>query len=554
MENGIRPDPVAMGKIRGPVMRKLFLSACMAAFIALTHNPAQASSGAEDLIKMARSGVDEEVLTAYIDASTETFELSPDDIITLKDLGVPSKVINEALRHGRAGESGSASESEAGEEIESAYDDAGESVLTAAAVAPQPGGLNISFFYEALYPYGNWLDIDGEWCWRPNAMAISPEWAPYCRHGHWVDSDWGWCWVSDYSWGWAPFHYGRWFRHRRHGWCWVPDYEWGPAWVAWRRGNDYCGWAPLPPHTRYVRHQGFYFSGSRAGFDFEFNLTLNDYFFVPTRRFCDPHPWVYRVPPIRQEEVFRRTAFVRNSYGFERDHIFNRGVPAEEISRASNRPIRPITIVHEDLKPGQEIHRGNAREDRLIIYKPEISPEAPRSPAAIRSFLEKREVRVPYRKNETEKNLIRRQTDAAQQTLQRERIKAENARQEKYHLEQAAHYEANSTKQAEFRAEARIQTMRAREAQDHVGNIKRWNLSTEKKAPVMPRSRIVPQPSPESRQQVQTRVRDQIQRETQVERQHERASDEMVRKSPAAQTRNHAGNPKGNDRRSFRRK
>jgi hypothetical protein len=537
-------------------MKKLLLSACMAVVIALAlaGNAALASSGADDLIRMARSGVDEEVLTAYIESAPESFELSADDIITLKDLGVPSKVINEALRHGRANESDTVSAAEAGERAETASDESDTEVLTAAAVAPPPGDLNISFFYEALYPYGNWLDIDGEWCWRPNAMAISPDWAPYCRHGHWVDSDWGWCWVSDYSWGWAPFHYGRWFRHRNHGWCWVPDCEWGPAWVAWRRGNDFCGWAPLPPRTRYVADQGFYFGASRAGLDFEFHLTLHDYFFVPTSHFCDPHPWIHKVPSVRQEEVFRRTAFVRNSYGFERDHIFNRGVPADEISRASNRPIKPITIVHDDLKPGQEIHRGNTREDRLIIYRPSISPAAPRSPAVIRSSFEKREDRIPQRKNGTERNLIRRRTDAAQQTIQNERTKAGNAKQEKYHLEQAAHYEANSTKQAEFQAEARIQTMKAREAQDHLGNIKRWNLSAERKEPVMPQSRIVPQPSPENRRQVQTQVREQIQREAQVERQHQQASEEMVRKSPPAQTHNQAGNPQGNERRSFRRK
>jgi hypothetical protein len=537
-------------------MKKILWRAWSAVIITLTlaGNTALASSGADDLIRMARSGVDEEVLAAYIEAAPESFDLSADDIITLKDLGVPSKVINEALRHGRANVSGYESAAEAEETMESAALDDESAVLTSAAVAPQPGDLNISFFYEALYPYGNWLDINGEWCWRPNAAAISPDWAPYCRHGRWVDSDWGWCWVSDYSWGWAPFHYGRWFRHRNHGWCWVPDSEWGPAWVAWRRGNGYCGWAPLPPRTRYVAGHGFYFGASRAGSDFEFNLTFHDYFFVPTNRFCDPHPWVHGVPSVRQEEVFRRTSFVRNSYGFDHDHIFNRGVPVEEVSRASNSPIRPVTIVNDDLLPGQEIHRRNAREDRLIIYRPAISPAAPRSPAVIRSFLEKREARIPQGKSETEKNRIRRQTDAAKQTIRNERFKAENAKQEKYHLEQAARYEDNSAKQAEFQAEARVQTMKAEEARDHLGNIRRWNLSAGREEPVTPQSRVVPQPSPENRRQVHSQVRDQIQKEAQVEQQRRKVSEEMVREPSPARTRNQSGNSQGNNRRSSERK
>jgi len=162
-------------------MKKILLSACMAIVMAIANRAALASAGADDLIRMARSGVDEEVLTAYIDAAPGTFDLSADDIITLKDLGVPSKVINEALRHGLTDESDSVSEAEAKERVQTASDEANAGMLTAAAVAPPSGDLNISFFYESLYPYGNWLDVDGEWCWHPNAAAISPDWAPYCR-------------------------------------------------------------------------------------------------------------------------------------------------------------------------------------------------------------------------------------------------------------------------------------------------------------------------------------------------------------------------------------
>jgi hypothetical protein len=533
-------------------VKKLLSSVCVtagiAAALALAGDTALASSGADDLIRMARSGVDEEVLIAYIDAAPDVFDLSADDIITLKDLGVPSKVISEALRHGHANESDSTSVAEAGERIKTAADDTSAEVSTASAAAPPTGDLNISFFYESLYPYGNWLDIDGEWCWQPNAMAMSPDWAPYSRNGHWMDSDWGWCWVSDYSWGWAPFHYGRWFRHRAHGWCWVPDTEWGPAWVAWRRGDRYCGWAPLPPRVRYVNRRGLYFGASPAGLDFEFNLTRNDYFFVPTDRFCDPHPWAYMVPPVRQEEVFRRTAFLRNSYGFEHDHVFNRGVPVEEISRASNRRIMPIAIIDERLKPGEQIHRGRTVGNRFMIYKPVIAPDAPKNPAVIRSLLEKRTAVIPQRTHETERNRFRRQTDAAQQTIQNERSKADNARQEMYHLEKAAHYETDSKKQAEFEAEAEIQSMKARQAQDHMANTRRWKPSLEQKPAVLPRSRVVPQPSPDDRQQVRARVGDQIQREAQVERQQERAVEEMVRRSPPAQPRNGDANPRGNVR------
>ncbi len=525
-------------------MKNILMSLCAIIVFVLANNTAGAAPATDDLIKMARSGVDEEVLSAYIESSPDTFDLSADDIITLKDLGVPSKIISEALRHGHANESDSAAAIAARETIQAASNDTGTAspaVLTAAAVAPPPGGQNISFFYESLYPYGNWLDIDGEWCWQPNATVISPDWAPYCRHGHWVDSDWGWCWNSDYSWGWAPFHYGRWFHHRTHGWCWVPDNEWGPAWVAWRRGDDYCGWAPLPPRTRYVNHEGFYFGSNRIGDDFEFNLTVHDYFFVPTRNFCDLHPWVNMVPSVRAEDVYRRTDFVRNSYGFEHDHIINRGPAVEEISRALNRPITPVTIAHDDLKPGQLIHRGLLRENQFVIYKPAIAPAVPKNPIVVRSMLEKRPPSAPQRKNEIDGTILKREKSAAQQTLKNQQLKAENATQEKFHLEKAAGYEADSKKRAEFQAEAEIQTMKAQQAKNHVDNIRQWKPSAEQKPAVMPQSRVVPQPTSENREQVRTQVRTQVQNEARMEQQRQPAAEEMIRSHAGQQ--NNAGHP-----------
>ena len=206
--------------------------------IAGAHGIAGASC-AEDLIKMARSGVDEAVLMSYIESTPDTCDLSAEDIITLKDLGVSSNIINKALRHGSETDTAATNDTTIRPDA-----DTGASspvVSTAAAVAPPKDNLNISFFYKSLYPYGNWLMIDGTWCWQPNATVINDEWGPYYNQGRWVYSDWGWCWTSDYSWGWAPFHYGRWFHDRRYRWCWVPDTEWGPAWVSWRSGDDYCG-------------------------------------------------------------------------------------------------------------------------------------------------------------------------------------------------------------------------------------------------------------------------------------------------------------------------
>jgi hypothetical protein len=104
-------------------------------------------------------------------------------------------------------------------------------------------------FQDTLSPYGEWIDdnIYGR-VWQPSVEAVGADFSPYATDGQWALTEYGWTWVSDWDWGWAPFHYGRWLAVADRGWCWMPGTLWGPAWVTWRSGGGYVGWAPLPPH------------------------------------------------------------------------------------------------------------------------------------------------------------------------------------------------------------------------------------------------------------------------------------------------------------------
>src|SRR6516225_1290122 len=100
-------------------------------------------------------------------------------------------------------------------------------------------------FYAPLTPYGAWIEVGSAGrCWRPAGVAV--EWRPYAE-GRWVWTDCGWYWESNEPWAWACYHYGRWVLDPAFGWVWVADIEWAPAWVYWRVGVDYIGWAPCPP-------------------------------------------------------------------------------------------------------------------------------------------------------------------------------------------------------------------------------------------------------------------------------------------------------------------
>jgi hypothetical protein len=107
-------------------------------------------------------------------------------------------------------------------------------------------------FREPLAPYGQWVD-DATYgtVWIPQTEIVGADFVPYASAGHWaLDEDDQWTWVSDYEWGWAPFHYGRWIWIDGIGWAWVPGGVYAPAWVVWRTafdGEPYLGWAPIPP-------------------------------------------------------------------------------------------------------------------------------------------------------------------------------------------------------------------------------------------------------------------------------------------------------------------
>jgi hypothetical protein len=154
-------------------------------------------------------------------------------------------------------------------------------------------------FREALEPYGQWVDSAqyGQ-VWVPSATTVGAEFSPYYTGGHWVLSDYGWTWVSDYAWGWAPFHYGRWLSLPGYGWTWIPGRVWGPSWVHWRTGGGYVGWAALPP--RGVRIAPPLLS-----------VRVHSWNFVAAEHLTAPR--LMRVAPAMMPHLYMRTA-IANDY------------------------------------------------------------------------------------------------------------------------------------------------------------------------------------------------------------------------------------------------
>ncbi|MCX6927943.1 MAG: hypothetical protein NT154_32750 [Verrucomicrobia bacterium] len=64
--------------------------------------PTPLSTWSQEIQKLTRAGVDERVILTYITNSAGIFNLSPDHIIYLKDVGVSPQVINVMIQHDQA--------------------------------------------------------------------------------------------------------------------------------------------------------------------------------------------------------------------------------------------------------------------------------------------------------------------------------------------------------------------------------------------------------------------------------------------------------------------
>ncbi|TDE13150.1 DUF6600 domain-containing protein [Dyadobacter psychrotolerans] len=194
-------------------------------------------------------------------------------------------------------------------------------------VTAQPG-VSISFqtFYNELSPYGRWINSPQYGSvWTPN---VSQGFQPYSTNGYWEVTEYGNTWVSDYDWGWAPFHYGRWSFDDYNGWFWIPGYEWGPAWVNWRSGGDYYGWAPLGP-----------------GMNVNISINIPSFWwvFVPQRYIATRNWYSYCAPRNRVTHIYNQTTIINNYYRGN-NRVYAYGPRRDEMERVTRRsiPVRQL--------------------------------------------------------------------------------------------------------------------------------------------------------------------------------------------------------------------
>ncbi|WP_157963209.1 DUF6600 domain-containing protein [Algoriphagus litoralis] len=213
-------------------------------------------------------------------------------------------------------------------------------------------GISFQVFYDELAPYGDWVkDARYGYIWLP---AVRQDFHPYGTEGHWVMTEFGNTWVSYYDWGWAPFHYGRWyFDDYFQSWAWIPGYEWGPAWVSWRTGGGYYGWAPMGPGV---------------SVNIRVNLPAFHWVFLPRHRIYHHYAYRYCPPQRTRVKIYNNTTIINNTYVYN-NQTYVAGPSRRELQQVTGRNV-PVYQVRNSNSPG----RASVSRNSLNVYRPEIQP------------------------------------------------------------------------------------------------------------------------------------------------------------------------------------
>jgi hypothetical protein len=187
-------------------------------------------------------------------------------------------------------------------------------------------------------------------------------------------------WVSDEPWGWATYHYGRWANVDGTGWVWVPGYQWAPAWVSWRYGGGYAGWAPLPPAT----FVGVEFGGGGGGFggfhfggdvDVNFGIGAGCYNFVDVGFLGDNDYRGHYLDRSRNFVVINNTRNITNivvnrggaGAGFRGVNVG--GPQINDVNAHAHNRIPTVALAAAG-QPGRSTLSGNT----LNVYAPRVNP------------------------------------------------------------------------------------------------------------------------------------------------------------------------------------
>src|SRR5207248_3376719 len=132
------------------------------------------------------------------------------------------------------------------------------------------------------------------------------------------------------------------------------------AWVVWRRGNGFCGWAPLPPARR---DRDILFE-INALHPFCFN-------FCEERFLIDEHVWQHCEPVTRNVTFINTTT---NITRFDRvgGRFINRGIAVNEVEKSVGRPVPRLAVADSRDPKSMQV-----TSSQVMVYRPRLPARTP---------------------------------------------------------------------------------------------------------------------------------------------------------------------------------
>jgi hypothetical protein len=154
------------------------------------------------------------------------------------------------------------------------------------------------------------------------------------------------------------------------GWYWVPGTVWAPAWVAWRSGPGYIGWAALPPTG----------TGFAVGFQIGSPHIPQDYWhFVPGSSFLAADLRHVAFDARRRPNIYHQTQYL-GPVTVVNNVVVNTVIDVNIVERHTGQRVRV-----RDVRPVSNPRQAVAREvnGSVPVYQPRIrSAREPTSASA----------------------------------------------------------------------------------------------------------------------------------------------------------------------------
>ena len=138
----------------------------------------------------------------------------------------------------------------------------------------------------------------------------------------------------------------------------MPGYTWAPAWVSWRYGDGYCGWAPLPPDSfvgvdyygdGFALGLGFHIGGDCDGF---YGIGAGWYSFLPVsclgyrnyhgyyRHRSENYALINHTTNVTNLNITRSGAGTTGARGFT--HVTTGGPMLAQVNAVSQMPVQRV--------------------------------------------------------------------------------------------------------------------------------------------------------------------------------------------------------------------